>query len=328
MIMNRNSEIGLSIIVPVYRTEEYIEQTVKGLLASKYQNIEIILVDDGSPDRCPSICDNLSQMDERVLVFHKENGGVSSARNYGIEKARGKYVAFCDSDDQIPTDAYQKLMECAEKYNADVVRGTVRRVYLDTNDTRLWIRKPNDKLNTQLIGFTGGIYATHLLREHNIYFPKFKMGEDQLFLLQVINHAERIEYIEDVTYDYFVRKSDATVNSATQKSTKEFAYYYDDFLWRVQLLSYLNEVEKLRSQYDSQLSFFCKKIDCEWLTFTKKQRKQCFLELKKIVGNIAWKKQTQNPEGYIQMKKGPFLLMNEFVYTNWLRVYFRLKKKI
>lgn len=101
----------LSVIIPVYRVENYLERCVKSVLNQDYRDLEVILVEDGSPDRCPQICDELANIDERITVIHKLNGGLSSARNKGIELARGEYLAFLDSDDQWAEGKLKPLME-------------------------------------------------------------------------------------------------------------------------------------------------------------------------------------------------------------------------
>ena len=99
----------ISIIVPVYKSERYLDECVGSLVNQTYKNIEIILVDDGSPDHCPAICDAWAAKDNRIRVIHKMNGGSSSARNVGIDNARGSYIGFVDSDDFFDTRMYEKL---------------------------------------------------------------------------------------------------------------------------------------------------------------------------------------------------------------------------
>lgn len=101
----------LSVIIPVYKVENYLERCVKSVLNQDYRDLEVILVDDGSPDRCPQICDELAKTDGRIVVIHKPNGGLSSARNAGIERSRGEYLAFLDSDDQWAEGKLKPLME-------------------------------------------------------------------------------------------------------------------------------------------------------------------------------------------------------------------------
>lgn len=110
----------ISVIVPVYKVEKYLEDCVNSLVNQTLKDLEIILVDDGSPDDCGKICDRLAESDRRIKVIHKSNGGLSSARNAGIAVARGEYIGFVDSDDWIEPDMYEYLLALIRKYNADV----------------------------------------------------------------------------------------------------------------------------------------------------------------------------------------------------------------
>lgn len=111
----------ISVIVPIYKVERYLKKCVDSILKQSYTNLEIILVDDGSPDGCGKICDAFAQADHRVKVIHKKNGGLSDARNAGIDIAAGDYFAFVDSDDWIEPDTYAAMLAAAEKYNAKLV---------------------------------------------------------------------------------------------------------------------------------------------------------------------------------------------------------------
>lgn len=111
----------LSVIIPVYKVEDYLERCVKSVLNQDYRDMEIILVDDGSPDRCPQMCDDLALTDERIVVVHKSNGGLSSARNAGIEIAKGDYLVFLDSDDQWAEGQLSRLMSQIGDADVDMV---------------------------------------------------------------------------------------------------------------------------------------------------------------------------------------------------------------
>ena len=111
----------VSVIVPVYNVEKYLDRCMQSLLNQTLKDIEIIMVDDGSPDNCPKMCDDYAKQDSRVKVIHKKNAGLGLARNSGLEVATGEYVAFVDSDDFTDVDAYRSLYENAQKRNADVV---------------------------------------------------------------------------------------------------------------------------------------------------------------------------------------------------------------
>ena len=109
----------ISIIVPIYKVEKYLEKCIESILAQTYKNIELILVDDGSPDNCPSICDRYAKKDSRVIVIHKQNGGLSDARNMGLNIAKGDFISFIDSDDFVSDDFCELLLGAIIRENAD-----------------------------------------------------------------------------------------------------------------------------------------------------------------------------------------------------------------
>ena len=117
----------ISIIVPVYRTEKYLDRCVESIVNQTYKNLEIILVDDGSPDDCPKMCDEFAEMHKNITVFHKENGGLGDARNYGVRKAKDDWIVFVDSDDYFEPSYVEDLVNLRNEYNADmVVTRTIR----------------------------------------------------------------------------------------------------------------------------------------------------------------------------------------------------------
>lgn len=112
----------LSVIVPVYKVEPYLHRCVDSIRNQTYKNLQIILVDDGSPDNCGKICDEYAELDARIIVVHQKNRGLSGARNTGLRYAKGEYVAFVDSDDWIGSDMYRTLVGVMEAYNLDMAR--------------------------------------------------------------------------------------------------------------------------------------------------------------------------------------------------------------
>ena len=119
----------ISVIVPVYKVEQYLDKCVRSIVDQTYRNLEIILVDDGSPDACPAMCDSWVERDCRIQVIHKENGGLSSARNAGLDICRGEYVTFVDSDDWIELEYYRCVMDKMRSHNAQI--GCVGRYDVD-----------------------------------------------------------------------------------------------------------------------------------------------------------------------------------------------------
>ncbi len=111
----------VSVIIPIYKVENYLDECIQSIVAQTYKNIEIILVDDGSPDRCPQLCDKWAEKDNRIRVIHQKNGGLSVARNSGLKVAAGKYILYVDSDDYLKTEAVERLVSVAENNNAEIV---------------------------------------------------------------------------------------------------------------------------------------------------------------------------------------------------------------
>lgn len=209
----------LSVIVPVYKVEPFLRKCVDSIINQTYRNLEIILVDDGSPDNCGAICDEYANKDDRVKVIHKENGGLSSARNAGMDIAKGDYIAFVDSDDWLELDMYETLIGLAEKYDADIAEGSYRfyrpwkveNKVLEGNDTGD-VRELNniDTLKELYYGpqMFGGvaimvwtkIYRASML--HNLRFSEGFIHEDVEFTPKAYYLANKVVKIEKTLYNY------------------------------------------------------------------------------------------------------------------------------
>ena len=191
----------VSVVIPVYKTEKYVVKSVNSILTQSYKNTEIIIVDDGSPDNCPKICNDLQKSDNRIIVIHKENGGLSSARNTGIDAANGKYVFFLDSDDTLYADAVSDMVKIAEEENSDAVIPDSYYKVFETDDRTVKAYHFTEKdfssdpkvfaLNV-LIGkgrasrSTAVLYSMKCIKENNLRFPLGKISEDFFFNLGVI----------------------------------------------------------------------------------------------------------------------------------------------
>lgn len=186
----------ISVVIPVYNVEAYIERCVNSVRNQTVENIEIILIDDGSPDQSPVLCDQYAEKDRRVRVIHKKNGGLASARNRGITVATGKYIFFLDSDDWLEKDGLQQLYELAQKYQVDFVRyrafrtewpgmernvpcrvETVREMQGGIYDRKRILQEIYPRLlaTRQLtlgpvVGACGALYRTDFLKKNQIFF--------------------------------------------------------------------------------------------------------------------------------------------------------------
>ena len=195
------SEKLISVIVPVYNVEKYIKKTLESLLNQTYENIEIVLVDDGSTDSSSQICDEYAKKDNRIKVIHKENGGVSSARNKGIETARGDYVFYLDSDDTIDEKCLKILKEALERTESDVAVCRVNRI--DVNglnvDTDFWIEEEMVLFRNEAVEKTvkeelpnyiwGKLYRKEIF--NGIKFPEGRVFEDRYESVEIISHARQ-----------------------------------------------------------------------------------------------------------------------------------------
>lgn len=194
----------ISIIVPVYRVEKYLQRCVESLLSQTFGDIEIILVDDGSPDQCPAMCDQFSEKDSRIRVIHKENGGLSSARNAGIEIAQGKYIGFVDSDDDVADNMYERMHEIIERENVDFVMSD-------------YIRIPdNGEKFLKTLAIPGGRYSRDAIKK--AIFPQLIMGENLEYgpLLSVWHCLYNLEFLHKfhINFDEDVRWSEDNIFSA------------------------------------------------------------------------------------------------------------------
>lgn len=154
----------ISVVVPVYKVEKYLKRCVESIIRQSFGDLEIILVDDGSPDQCPAICDQLAELDSRIVVIHKENGGLSSARNAGIKVATGKYIGFVDSDDTIDESMYFRMYELITKYQVSFVMSDYMRVLAD------------GVKYLKSLEMSGGLYDKRKIEKE--IFPQLIMGEN------------------------------------------------------------------------------------------------------------------------------------------------------
>lgn len=318
-----NEQPLVTVVSAVYKTEEYFKMCVDSLLNCEYKNLEIILVDDGSPDNCPALCDEYAKKDCRIRVVHKENGGCASAINTGIKLANGKYTVFCDNDDQVPPNAYSVLVKKALETDADVVRGTICKVSMDTGNRSYWYRKETDSIRTKTVGFQGALYRTAMLQDHDIHLIPYRLGDDVGFVIQVLQFEEKVEYIEDVVYEYTARPS-ATENKSAMQMT-DFNHYYDDFRWRNWALEYINNSDKLSAKGKGHLGEFCMNIDRRWFSYTEAEREILFGELKKLANAIDWSSDVQNSKGYLKVDNEKLQSMNRKQYEKCLRLEFWIK---
>lgn len=212
--MNIENYPKISIIVPIYEVEQYMNRCVSSIVNQTYKNLEIILVDDGSTDNCPDMCDKWKQRDSRIKVIHKKNGGLSDARNEGVKIATGELIGFVDSDDWIFDEMYQLLYEDMKRNGSDISACGVEIIW-ENNESELLTPKGHYLLNQQeameaIIRETKlkqpvvyKLYKLDLIR--GIMFPKGKYHEDIFWSYRVIGKAHKVSIFDTPCYFYFQR---------------------------------------------------------------------------------------------------------------------------
>lgn len=204
----------ISIIVPVYKVEKYIDKCVNSILNQTFRNFELILVDDGSPDNCPQICDKYAKIDSRIKVIHKKNGGLSDARNVGISNAKGNYVTFIDSDDYVSPFYLSTLWSLIEKYEADIAVGGIYTFYegdniKDKSNSKEYCFTGKEALENMFYQKTMDTSACAILLPIDIArqnsFPKGKYHEDEFTTYKYYDKVKRVAVTTRKLYFYLQR---------------------------------------------------------------------------------------------------------------------------
>lgn len=240
--MEKNERI--SVIVPVYKVEPYLQKCVDSIRNQTYENLEIILVDDGSPDHCGRMCDAFQAQDPRIRVIHKKNGGLSSARNAGLDEAKGAYIAFVDSDDWLEPDAMEVLMTAAQNENVKLVCGGRYDVSGASGERKIGLCPPKaetipgKELVRRIFRWENvdsaawdKLYHRSLFRE--IRYPVGKIVEDVPTTYRLALDAGRAAMVPKPVYNYYHRPGSIT-NSAISEKTFHFSQHTGRILQDIQ----------------------------------------------------------------------------------------------
>lgn len=218
----------ISVIVPVYNVESYLERCVDSIIDQTYKNLEILLIDDGSTDKSGKICDRIAKKDERITVYHKLNGGLSDARNYGIDHAHGKFITFVDSDDIISIKMIEELFRLIKVYNSDISicdpihifeKKLERNKFEDATDVKCLSSK--NALNMMfyqkdfLVSAWGKLYKRDLFR--TIRFPIGMLFEDIAIMYELFSICQNIVYSNAKYYGYIHRENSITTKQFSHK---------------------------------------------------------------------------------------------------------------
>lgn len=226
----------ISVIVPVYNVEKYLKRCVESIIAQTYRNIEIILVNDGSTDNSPKICDEFALMDSRIKVIHKKNEGVSAARNTGIVISTGQFIAFCDSDDWLDVDMLSYLYQLMKKTSCEIASCPVWYDYDDKkrNSSELLNKEKIYNAKEAIIELHKGRYLHHWvwnnlfkreLIEKQRFSCKLSLGEDYVFMCKALDKCNGIIVGSKPKYHYFQRQSSVCNAGYTYKNYQSLLMY-------------------------------------------------------------------------------------------------------
>ena len=220
----------ISIIIPVYKVEKYLEKCIQSVINQTYENLQIILVDDGSPDNCGKICDEYAKKDHRIEVIHKSNGGLSDARNKGLEIAKGEYIGFVDSDDYIEADMYEVLYNLLKQYNADV---SICNFYA-VSQGKISIKNADNGINEYnrieilkeiLLDKNIQSYAWNKLYKKELFdeikYPIGKKYEDIGTTFYLLEKCNKVVVTGKSEY-YYINRQDSIVNNVTETTITDY----------------------------------------------------------------------------------------------------------
>lgn len=277
----------VSIIVPVYKVEKYLEKCVNSILHQTYQNIEIILVDDGSPDNSGKLCEKLKSKDPRIIVLHKDNGGLSDARNYGLQYAHGSLVMFVDSDDYIHTNMVEIMYEKMNLDGTDLVICDCCKVdqfgklleNRNQKDIESKIVNSDEMLNIlcteqgwHFVPAWNKLYKRKIWDE--LLFPKGKLHEDEYVIHKVIEKCKRISIIGDKLY-YYVQRNGSIMNTITDRNRLDGT---EALLERTEFLLKYDKIEQAIFCFEGAINKMLMNVKLE----DKEREKKILLKMKNL----------------------------------------------
>lgn len=268
------NEIKVSVIIPVYNCEKYIKKCVTSIIKQSYKNIEILLINDGSTDNSYAKCKEIAILDERIKVFSKDNGGVSSARNYGLKKCEGDYILFIDGDDYITNDCIEKSIKLIKEKDIEILKFSfvkeisksihkkysfsvpINKVILNKEYSK--ILYPNTFLTNDFCNITNVLIKKEII---NHDFEPRMIGEDFLFFMECLIKSKNVYFINDIFYHYVVNENSATHIFDAKKHFQKLAdgYYVNNKIKElvgVNNLSAESYVNKVYSDFYSNIVIF------------------------------------------------------------------------
>ncbi len=340
----------VSVIVPVYRVEEYLSKCIESVLNQTYHDFELILVNDGSPDNSGKICDEYAKKDSRIKVIHKENGGPASCVNRGIKESTGEYITFSDSDDWLEPDYLKELYNGIYDNNCDMAICDYKKVYAQKeinvnsckisegisnkrtikNDILPFIITEQSKNESSLIAHSrcAKIFKRELLINNFKYFREdVRWGEDFLMTLSCLCDCEKINYLKGL-YLYNYRFNH---NSLTQSYNKTYFKEYYELTKHLKTIAEEKNISENNQIYYQYINCFISAVNVITFTFGKYKRSEIIKEIKKVINSeeLSGFKFKKNIPLNKKQKIYMFLIRNRLSLLIYiLLLYFHIKKKI
>lgn len=327
----------VSVIVPVYNVEKYLEQCVNSILNQSYKLIEIILVNDGSKDSSGELCEILAKRDDRILVVHKDNEGLGLARNTGLKYVKGKYVTFIDSDDYADPDLIENLYNAIKENNADACIGGYKRVnddgeviYKETYEKKIYEKEEcarellprmlgssPEKSDSIRMSVWNVLYSMDIIRENNLDFPSERdyISEDIIFDIKYYRYCMRCVVINNSSYTYRVNNTSLT-QSYNKDRFKKHKFLYNEIAKMIKRYGLIDEcLVRLQRQYFVNVRYCIRqeKKRISGLKMSERIKNITYIisdtQLKNIIRNY--------PKQHMGIKQKAFLFM---VDKNYARV--------
>lgn len=339
-------EYKVTVIVPVFKVEKYLRRCVDSLLAQTLSSLEIILVDDGSPDNSPFICDEYAAHYANVQVIHKENEGLGMACNTGLQKATGQYVAFLDSDDWVENTMYETLLKTAEDNCAQVVYSGYQYVtdqkdiipfaqakefkkYASRNEIRQFMlgmiaSEPSAKIERQVpMSAKVALYKRHFLKDYSLYFESERklIAEDLFFNLDVLSNADCVVEIPKTFYNYFI-------NTASLSNMYKEDRFDKAIIMRNELLvRYGEPTKEFRLRVDRMFIGFVRSAIRQICSVKGKTIKYKYNLIKKICDNSLWKEISDTyPVSVMPFQHRIYLIAIQKKWINLIYILTQLKR--
>lgn len=327
--MNKSEKMLISVIIPVYNVENYLRRCLDSVLNQTYKNLEIILVDDGSTDGSAAICDEYLLKDNRIKVFHKENGGQSSARNFALDIMQGEYICFIDADDLIHIDMIKDLYDCAVSNDADMSLCGIRE--FDEKNIPDYLKRQTVECkvvdrNNALLMYDGkyGIIMSSPCNKlyqksvfENIRFPLKRKLEDLATIYKVYFNCKKIAVLSNVYYYYFMRIN-STMHSA-KRPTDEAVLGFDEFI------QYCNENIKEEEFKNRMVTMLLKrKADTILEDYYYSVKRKTDKSVLKHIEDIYYNMRSQLKENGVLRPQYRIFELNPRLFCVCVDVYYRL----